>query len=297
MTNAQLKTEPKADGSVQEFDKNWKERKETKYNHWTRGQLQNQIQLAFRSHWTLFKDIIDGRPQENCLEVGGGRGSLSAYFADEGIKCTLLDTSTSILDIAKEIFDANGLKAEYIEGNAMKLPFDDNSFDIVTSIGLFEHFEDIETPLNEQFRVLRSGGTCLIYIVPERPDNVQRHYRWMNKILKFLANTFTSAENKPAEKTDIFRSDFGSERYLPALEKLDVTDIEYYGMYPLPMLSHSPEFPFSLLPKPVEWGLTRIFEFVLFTRKTIYGDKLNRRNPWTCKEKTGQAFLVSFRKK
>ncbi len=296
MTSPTKSITPKADGSVSEFDKNWKERKETKYNHWTRGLPKNQIQLAFRNHWVLFKTILEDRPRETCLEVGGGRGSLSSYFADSGFKCTLLDTSQSILDSAKKVFENNGHSATFIEGNAMSMPFEDNSFDVVTSIGLFEHFEDIETPLKEQWRVLKPGGTCLIYIVPERPDNIQRHFKWINNILKCLVNNFSNPDKKPPPKTDIFRSDYGSERYLPALKTLNVTDIEYYGMYPLPMISHSPEFPFSLLPGPVEWILTRVFEFSLFCRKIIFGKNLNRRNPWTCSEKTGQAFLVAFRK-
>lgn len=292
-----MNNSPSASGSVDEFDKNWKERKETHYNHWVRGCVQNQIQLAFRNHWKLFEEVLKDRPKSNCLEVGAGRGSLSSYFADNGIDCTLLDTSKSILGTAERIFKNNGHKAEFVEGNALDLPFEDNSFDVVTSIGLFEHFEDIKTPLTEQFRVLRPGGTCFAYIVPERPDNIQRYFRWINSILKIIANVFTKKSKKSAPKTDIFRSDFGSERYIPVVKELGTFDVEACGMYPLPMISHSPEFPFSLLPKPVEWSLTRIFELSLFIRKFLFGKSLYRGNPWTCSERMGQAFLVTFRKK
>lgn len=291
------KEEPSSGGSVEEFDQNWQERKEAKYNHWVRGPVQNQVQLAFRNHWTLFKKILEERAMKDCLEVGGGRGSLSSYFADHGVNCTLLDTSTSILETAEQIFKTNGHTATYIEGNAMDMPFEDNSFDVVASIGLLEHFEDIKTPIHEQIRVLRSGGTFFGYIVPERPDNVQKHYNWINKVLKFFANIFTSQENKPAPKTDIFRSDFGSERYLPVLQDQPIENIEVCGMYPLPMVSHSPEFPFSLLPKPMEWILARIFSFVLWCRKIIFGSRLYQGHPWTCKEEFGQAFLLTFTKK
>ncbi len=289
-------SQPGSTGSVKEFDQNWQDRKETKYNHWVKGLPQNQIQLAFRSHWTLFQDILKDRSRETCLEVGGGRGSLSSYFADEGVKCTLLDSSTSILETAKDIFATNGHEATFIEGNALDMPFEDNSFDVVASIGLLEHFEDIKTPILEQIRILKPGGTFFGYIVPERPTNLQRHYNWINSILKFFASAFVSAENTPPPKTDIYRSDFGSERYLPILKDQPVTDIEVAGMYPIPMISHSPEFPFSLLPKPLEWLLTRIFQGVLWVRKIIFAKTLYKGNPWTCKEEIGQAFLVTFRK-
>ena len=40
-------------GSVKEFDQNWSKRKETAYSHWTRGNPENQIQLAFRNHMKI----------------------------------------------------------------------------------------------------------------------------------------------------------------------------------------------------------------------------------------------------
>ena len=295
-TSAPSTSGPSTSGSVEEFDRNWKERKETHYNHWVKGAPQNQIQLAFRNHWDLFSTVLQGRAMDSCLEVGSGRGSLSSYFADDGVECTLLDTSQAILDIAANIYHNNGHKAKFIAGNALDLPFPDNSFDVVTSIGLLEHFEDVITPLREQLRVLKPGGTCFAYIVPERPENVQKYFRWANRFLKWTAETFTSPAKKPPPKTDIFRSDFGSPRYLVALEGQNVTDIGVCGMYPLPMLSHSPEFPFSLLPKPVEWALTHIFSGVLWLRRKLLGNKLFYGHPWTCREEMGQAFLVTFRK-
>ncbi|MCC7305661.1 MAG: class I SAM-dependent methyltransferase [Alphaproteobacteria bacterium] len=282
---------PGSTGSVSEFDRNWKDRREARYNHWVRGAPQNQIQLAFRSHWNLFREILAGHPGKTCLEVGAGRGSISSYFADNGYRPTLLDTSESILDVAKDIFNANGHEADFVVGNALALDFPDNSFDVVVSIGLLEHFEDIQTVLSEQVRVLKKGGTFLGYIVPERPDNIQRHWRWLNRVLKSIAK-ISGFSKAAAPKSDIYRSDYGSERYLPVIKKLGAEDILVTGVYPLPMISHSPEFPFSLLPRPVEYILTRIFETVLAARKILY-----KKNPWMCDERFGQAFLISFRKK
>lgn len=277
-------------GSVDEFDKNWKDRKETAYNHWTRGIPANQIQLAFRGHWTLFSELMEGREYHSCLEVGSGRGSISSYFADHGFDCTLLDSSASVLETAKDIFTANGHKAKFVHADALNMPFPADNFDVVVSIGLLEHFEEIEEALSEQIRVLKPGGLFLGYIVPERPDNIQKWYRWINLALKAIA-TMSGSKKKAPPKTAIFRSDYGSERYLNALSGKGITDIQVMGLYPLPMISHSPEFPFSLLPKPLEKILTLIFRSVLKTRKLLY-----KRNPWICAESTGQAFLLAFRK-
>ncbi len=278
-------------GSIHEFDSNWRQRKEASYNHWIRGKTQNQIQLAFRYHWRLFQELMQGQHYRYCLEVGCGRGSISSYFADNGLRCTLLDSSANALDTARRIFAANGHKAHFVHGDALDMPFEDNSFDVVVSIGLLEHFKDIQKPIYEQVRVLKPGGIFLGYIVPQRPQNVQHYFNWINTLLGFIAQTSARGKKPLAQKTEIYRSDFGPQRYLPVIKLLPIKDIWVKGVYPLPMLSHSPEFPFSLLPSQVEKVLTRIFEAVLLLRKHIY-----KRNPWICNEKVGQAFLLVFKR-
>jgi len=280
-------------GSKNEFDKNWKNRKETTYGHWTKGLPKNQVQLAFRSHWEVFKELIGPLAQTKgaALEVGCGRGSLSSYFSDDGWDVTLLDYSDSVLETAKSIFEINGHKASFIQGDANALQFEDSSFDVTYSIGLLEHFEDVKTPISEQFRILKPGGWFLGYIVPERPDNLQQYFNWVNRILKFFASVFSRNEKSTQAKEEVFRSDKFSEHYIQAIEGLRYENLTVFGMYSMPMISHSPEFPFSLLPAPVEWVVTRIFEFSLGVRKLFTG-----RHGWICSEQMGQAFLVAFRK-
>ncbi|WP_375571413.1 class I SAM-dependent methyltransferase [Ahrensia marina] len=277
-------------GSTTAFDTNWRSREESYYNHWVRGRPANQIQLAFRSHWEVFQGLMGEAAERKgqALEVGCGRGSLSSYFADAGWECTLLDYSATALTIASEIFQRNGLLGTFTTGDANALPFPDNSFDATTSIGLLEHFEDVRQPIAEQLRVLKPGGWFIAYIVPERPDNVQRYFNWANRGLKLLASSHT--ESQPP-KDDVYRSDLGSERYLKAIKGLPFENVNTFGMYPMPMISHSPEFPFTLLPPPAEWILTRIFQAALASRRLLTGQ-----HGWICSERLGQAFLLAFQK-
>jgi ubiquinone/menaquinone biosynthesis C-methylase UbiE len=279
-------------GDPEAFDKNWKTREEAHYNHHTQDRPKNQIQLAFRSHFEVFSEILEQYPVSGnkVIETGCGRGTLSNYFAVSGWDVTLLDYNQSVLDVAKKIFERQDLRVNYLKGDALSLDIKADSYDVVTNIGLLEHFEDIQTVMDEQLRILRPGGWCFSYIVPERPDNVQRYFNWINTLLKFVALTGRSKIKN--EKPVVFRSDNFSDRYLDCLDKSKVKNIIAHGMYPLPMISHSPEFPFSLLPTPVEVVLTKSFQFILRMRSRLY-----KQHGWICDEKIGQAFLVAFQKK
>jgi len=280
-------------GDKESFDQNWRTRSEAQYNHWTKGLPNNQIQLAFRSHWEVFQELIGEKATTlgSVLEVGCGRGSLSSYFADDGWDCTLLDYSSSVLDTAERIFRNNGHNAKFVPGDANSLPFADNSYDVTCSIGLLEHFEDVHPVISEQLRVLKPGGWFLGYVVPERPDNLQRYFNWINTVLRSISRLFSGSGRRQVEKQDIFRSDHDSKHYVAEMAGLKYENLTIFGMYSMPMISHSPEFPFSLLPKPIEWCLTRIFSGVIAIRRLLTG-----RHGWVCDERMGQAFLLAFRK-
>jgi len=75
------------------------------------------------------------------LEAGSGSGRISLRLALDGANMTLVDFSQQALDRSKEIFDKNGVKAEFYNINLEnELPFEDNYFDIVWNAGVMEHF-------------------------------------------------------------------------------------------------------------------------------------------------------------
>jgi SAM-dependent methyltransferase len=275
---------PSKDGSQEAFQANWGVRAEASYLHWTRGEPVNQIQLAFRQHWTLFQELMKNGPAgRRVLEVGCGRGSLSAYFADAGYDCTLLDSSDIVIERARAAFAANGLRATFDVGDARCMPYADRSFDVVFSIGLLEHFESVDAVLSEQVRILAPNGIFFGYVVPENPNNVQKDYRWINDILKCLVPISSGDQIKAA----VFRNDAGPDFYLKTISQLALRDVKSAGVYPLPMISPSCEFPFTLMPPAAEAVLTRHFQDVLKERAATTGQ-----HPWLCESSYGQAFLI-----
>lgn len=274
-------------GTNEEWNKNWQSREEAFYTHWTKKEPENQIQLAFRNHWKLFNTFMDSplyNGGKRVLEVGCGRGSLSSYFSEAGFDCTLLDLSPDVIEIAKKIFAQNNLPANFLVGDAYDLKLKDNSFDLVFSIGVFEHFEDIVTPIKEQIRILDKGGLFIAYIVPEYKDNIQKNFYWVNEILKGYVNS-NNLDLGQSDKHEVYRSDRGSEKYIPVLEKFGLKNISSSGTYPVPMISHSINFPFSLMPPESEKSFVRYLNLLLKSNT-------NFPHPWMCNEGEGNAFVV-----
>lgn len=274
-------------GSVEAFDSNWADRKETKYFHFNKNNPETQIQLAFSENFKLFNEILD-KPDftGRVLEVGCGRGSVSAYYANNGWDCTLLDLSKEAIDRAKEAFNANGLEAKFDVGDALNLPYEDATFDLTFSIGLLEHFEDSTDVIAEQKRVLKDGGLFIAYVVPDFEDNIQYQYEWVNELLRLVQ---PSQDNSEKPKDEVFRSDNLSSHYMEIMNKLDLNKTDVTGCFPLPMVSHSPDFPFSLLNPNAEKHLVKTFKKMLSDR----AKKLNMNNPWRCDVDFGQALVIS----
>ena len=69
----------------------------------------------------------------------------------------------------QEIYDG---KVKVLEGNVAKLPFEDNTFDIVTAFETIYFWPDIEKCFGEVKRVLKPGGTFLIGMESNGSDNL-----------------------------------------------------------------------------------------------------------------------------
>jgi demethylmenaquinone methyltransferase/2-methoxy-6-polyprenyl-1,4-benzoquinol methylase len=68
---------------------------------------------------------------------------------------------------------------QFIEADALRLPFADSSFDLVTTAFGFRNLANYEAGLREIHRILKPGGTIAILEFTEPPDNILGNlYRW-----------------------------------------------------------------------------------------------------------------------
>lgn len=98
------------------------------------------------------------------LEVGCGVGTDLSQFAEHGAVVTGIDLSEKSVVLAKKRFEIFGLKGDLKVGDAENLPFVDNQFDLVYSIGVLHHTPDTQKAINEIYRVLKPGGQTIVML-------------------------------------------------------------------------------------------------------------------------------------
>ena len=114
----------------------------------------------------LTVEALDLQPGEDVLDIGAGPGFLACEMAavvGERGSVQGIDPSASMLTIAGERERAPGsAPVEFREGDALVLPFDDDSFDAGVSTQVYEYIVDMPAALTEARRVLRPGGRLLV---------------------------------------------------------------------------------------------------------------------------------------
>ncbi|MGQ0799359.1 MAG: class I SAM-dependent methyltransferase [Pseudomarimonas sp.] len=100
------------------------------------------------------------------LDLGCGSGYGAARMATVAQSVIGVDVAADAVAFARARHSAPNLKFELAEADA-RLPFDDESFDVVLSFQVIEHVVDEGAYLREARRVLRRGGLILI-ITPDR---------------------------------------------------------------------------------------------------------------------------------
>lgn len=97
------------------------------------------------------------------LEVGCGAGDFSIYLASCGASSVIsTDFSTKAIKIAQSKCVAQASTVNFQVADAQKLPFDNNSFDLVISCECLEHVPDPRKALAEMFRVIKPGGRLIL---------------------------------------------------------------------------------------------------------------------------------------
>ncbi|MEO9779070.1 MAG: bifunctional demethylmenaquinone methyltransferase/2-methoxy-6-polyprenyl-1,4-benzoquinol methylase UbiE [Sedimentitalea sp.] len=126
-------------------------------------------------------DWLAPRPGQRLLDVAGGTGDISFRFlkrAGQG-HATVLDLTEPMLVEGRKRAEAADMadSLNWVAGDAMSLPFPDNSFDVYTISFGIRNVTVPQQALNEAFRVLRLGGRLMVLEFSQLPnEGLQKLY-------------------------------------------------------------------------------------------------------------------------
>jgi 2-polyprenyl-3-methyl-5-hydroxy-6-metoxy-1,4-benzoquinol methylase len=208
-------------------------------------------------HSRLLKDVLFYLGQMKrplVLEAGCGQGIWVIELESNGYKVVGIDYSMKGIHAALEY----GVSSSIINGNILSLPFKDNSFDVILSWGVVEHFQDVAdvlSALHEKWRVIRQGGVLFITVPVDnyflRLKNLARRL----PVLSCFAQPdppFFEHHFRPSQFLQILRgsgfdisswryhaSDYGLATSIPLLFQKKLDRKRYYGLNLLGKVVHS----------------------------------------------------------
>lgn len=119
-------------------------------------------------------DWLAPRPGQKLLDVAGGTGDVSFRFLKRapGAHATVCDMTESMLVEGRQRADATSMAEalDWVVGDAMALPFADNSFDVYTISFGIRNVTRIADALSEAYRVLRPGGRLMVLEFSQLPS-------------------------------------------------------------------------------------------------------------------------------
>jgi ubiquinone/menaquinone biosynthesis C-methylase UbiE len=113
---------------------------------------------------------------KNVLDIGCGSGMISAYFCEKGSSVFGIDISENMIHQADDFVRSRNFKATFTIGDATKLQFPDNYFDLISCISVIEWLDNDAGALSEIKRVLKKDGFAVV--------SVPNQSSWFRKLEK-----------------------------------------------------------------------------------------------------------------
>lgn len=130
--------------------------------------------------WAAIRNLLAGA-SGSALDVGAGRGIASYAMARDGFAVTALEPDPSSIvggGAIRGLAQEAGLGIHVVEEFSERLPFPDESFDVVFARAVLHHTRDLEGACREFIRVLKPGGRLIAVRehVISRPEDLPKFF-------------------------------------------------------------------------------------------------------------------------
>ena len=153
------------------------------------------------------------------LEVGSGRGGGASYITRyyEPESYVGMDISESSIAFCNNHYKVD--KLSFKQGIAEKIPFEDDSFDVVVNVESARCYNDMQAFFNEVFRVLKKGGKLLLADMVYPKELSLLRERMKNAMFNAIHETDISGNVVAALEKDSERREQLIDRIAPRILK------------------------------------------------------------------------------
>lgn len=196
----------------------------------------------------LLLNIMNPKETDIALDLATGTGFTAIALAKRAKHVIALDKTEEMLDQAKRLADEENIKnIKFAVGDVEQLPYNDSSFEIVTSRRAPHHFRNKEKFMNEAFRVLKPGGLLGISdMVSPEGDRIDG----FNTLERFRDHSHAGAETMSSFRMLLGNAGFKEKEVIGTEERIAFDK----WLYPVPadsdegkecldfLISATPEF-------------------------------------------------------
>ena len=149
----------------------------------------------YRQRLQMIMELLGEGRYGNLLEVAYGSGILMPSLATVSESLHGIDLHDK-LDLVYETLRRANVRAELRSGDALSMPYSDNSFDCVVNVSMLEHLEDPGCAIDEMLRVLKPTGILALGFPCRNP--------WMDMFFRLLR--FNPRKIHPSSHRDILKA-------------------------------------------------------------------------------------------
>jgi demethylmenaquinone methyltransferase/2-methoxy-6-polyprenyl-1,4-benzoquinol methylase len=141
--------------------------------------MNDAMSLGIHRIWKdAMMDWLAPRAGQKLLDVAGGTGDISFRFLKRAGRghATVLDLTEPMLIEGRKRAEAEAMSdsLDWVVGDAMHLPFENNTFDVYTISFGIRNVTRPQEALNEAFRVLRPGGRLMVLEFSQIPNELMQ---------------------------------------------------------------------------------------------------------------------------
>lgn len=202
--------------------------------------LANEYQKHRTADPVLVGRLANGlESSSRVLEVGCGTGNyMAALHGAVACSCTGIDPSPQMLEKLK----ARGTPVQAVDGRAERLPFGENTFDLVYSVDVIHHIEDRGAAFREAARVLKEGGRLCTATESEALLRTREPLaEFFPEVVEIELSRYPSIENL---RMELGYAGFEELREETTEHPYEVTDVKAFREKAFSSLHHLPDDAF-----------------------------------------------------